>query len=84
MLSKMGIEQFISNNEDKEICIFDELAADQDHHFRKYFYEVILADLKKAGKTVIAVTHDDSYWGVADRVIKFDYGQLAAPGSQSI
>lgn len=70
--------------EDKEICIFDEWAADQDHHFRKYFYEVILADLKKAGKTVIAVTHDDSYWGVADRVIKFDYGQLAAPGSQSI
>ncbi len=62
--------------EDKEICVFDEWAADQDHHFRKYFYEVILADLKKAGKTVIAVTHDEAYWGVADRVIKFEYGRL--------
>lgn len=62
--------------EDKEICIFDEWAADQDHHFRKYFYEVILADLKKAGKTVIAVTHDEAYWGVADRVIKFEYGRM--------
>jgi putative ATP-binding cassette transporter len=64
--------------EDKEICVFDEWAADQDHHFRKYFYDVILAELKKAGKTVIAVTHDDSFWGVADRVIKFDYGRLAS------
>jgi putative pyoverdin transport system ATP-binding/permease protein len=62
--------------EDKEIYVFDEWAADQDHHFRKYFYEVILADLKKAGKTVIAVTHDESYWRVADRVIKFEYGRL--------
>lgn len=65
--------------EDKEIYVFDEWAADQDHHFRKYFYEGILADLKKAGKTVIAVTHDDSFWGVADRVLKFEYGRLVAP-----
>ncbi len=62
--------------EDKEIYVFDEWAADQDHHFRKYFYEVILSDLKKAGKTVIAVTHDDMFWGVADRVIKFEYGRI--------
>lgn len=67
--------------EDKEIYVFDEWAADQDHHFRKYFYEVILADLKKSGKTVIAVTHDDSFWGVADRVVKFEYGRLVGPGS---
>jgi putative ATP-binding cassette transporter len=63
--------------EDKEIYIFDEWAAEQDHHFRAYFYEVILPDLKKAGKTIIAVTHDDRYWGKADRVIKFEYGKLA-------
>ena len=65
--------------EDKEIYVFDEWAADQDHHFRKYFYEVILADLKKAGKTVIAVTHDDSFWALADRVVKFEYGRLVGP-----
>ncbi len=64
--------------EDKPICVFDEWAADQDHHFRKFFYEVILTDLKQAGKTVIAVTHDDSFWKVADRVVKFEYGRLSA------
>ena len=62
--------------EDKEIYIFDEWAAEQDQHFREYFYEVILADLKKAGRTVIVVTHDDRYWSAADRVIKFEYGKL--------
>ncbi|MEN8219997.1 MAG: ATP-binding cassette domain-containing protein [Pseudomonadota bacterium] len=45
--------------EDKPIYIFDELAAYQDPQFRKQFYEVILPDLKKQGKTIIAVTHDD-------------------------
>jgi putative ATP-binding cassette transporter len=48
--------------EDKPIYIFDELAADQDPQFRKRFYEVILPDLKKQGKTIIAVTHDDKYF----------------------
>lgn len=62
--------------EDKEIYVFDEWAAEQDQHFREYFYETILPDLKKAGKTVIAVTHDDRYWNKSDRVIKFEYGKL--------
>ena len=62
--------------EDKPIYIFDELAADQDPPFRKKFYEVILPDLKKQGKTIIAVTHDDKYFRVADRVLKMEYGQL--------
>jgi len=62
--------------EDKPVYIFDELAADQDPHFRKYFYEVILKDLQKQGKTVIAVTHDDKYFNTADRVLKMEYGNL--------
>ena len=62
--------------ENKEILIFDEWAADQDPHFRKYFYEVVLARLKQAGKTVIAVTHDDRFWHHADRVIKMEYGLI--------
>ncbi|MDY6993484.1 MAG: ATP-binding cassette domain-containing protein, partial [Pseudomonadota bacterium] len=63
--------------EDKPIYIFDEWAADQDPVFRKYFYEVLLKDLKKQGKTIIAVTHDDRYFALADRVLKMDYGKLA-------
>jgi len=62
--------------EDKPIYIFDEWAADQDPVFRKYFYEVLLKDLKKQGKTIIAVTHDDRYFALADRVLKMDYGKL--------
>lgn len=62
--------------ENKPIYIFDELAADQDPQFRKYFYEVILPDLKLKGKTIIAVTHDDKYFHVADRVLKMEEGQL--------
>lgn len=64
--------------EDKPILILDEWAADQDPHFRKYFYEVLIPKFKKDGKTIIAVTHDDAYFKHADRVIKFDYGQIVS------
>lgn len=62
--------------EDKPILILDEFAADQDPSFRKYFYEVLLLELKALGKTIIAVTHDDHYFHVADRVLKMDEGKL--------
>ena len=62
--------------ENKSIYIFDELAADQDPHFRQYFYEVLLQDLKKQGKTIVAVTHDDKYFHTADRILKMEYGRL--------
>ncbi len=62
--------------EDKQIYVFDELAADQDPYFKRHFYEKILPDLKQQGKTVIAVTHDDHYFHVADRVVKMEYGEL--------
>jgi putative ATP-binding cassette transporter len=62
--------------ENKEILVFDEWAADQDQHFRRYFYEVVLKRLKQQGRTVIAVTHDERFWKHADRVIKMDYGAI--------
>jgi ABC-type siderophore export system fused ATPase/permease subunit len=36
---------------------FSELAADQYPQFRKYFYEVILPDLKQQGKTIRVVAN---------------------------
>ena len=60
----------------KTIYVFDGWAADQGPHFREYFYETLLPGFKKQGKTVIAVTHDDRYFHVADRVIKLEYGQI--------
>ena len=66
--------------DDKQIYIFDELAADQDPEFRKHFYEVLLPELRAMGKTIIAVTHDDRYFETADRVLKMDEGQLVDGG----
>jgi putative ATP-binding cassette transporter len=62
--------------EDRPIYIFDEWSAEQDIHFRRHFYTKILADLKARGKTIIAVTHDERYWHVADRVVRLDLGSV--------
>ena len=60
----------------KPIIVFDEWAADQDPIFRRYFYEVLLPELKASGKTIIAATHDDRYFHLADRVLRMEFGQL--------
>jgi putative pyoverdin transport system ATP-binding/permease protein len=65
--------------EDRPIYVFDEWAADQDPVFRRLFYLHLLPELKSRGKTVVAVTHDDHYFGVADCVVKLDEGKLAEP-----
>lgn len=61
---------------DTDIYLFDEWAANQDPHFKKIFYEIILQDLKKAGKTIIVISHDEQYFDSGDRVIKLMEGQL--------
>jgi cyclic peptide transporter len=62
--------------EDRPIYLFDEVAADQDPEFRKFFYRDLLVKMKEKGKMVIAITHDDHYFDVADRVIKMDLGKI--------
>lgn len=62
--------------DDRPVIVFDEWAADQDPGFRRHFYEEILPSLKRRGKAVIAVSHDDRYFDCADRVISLDYGSL--------
>ena len=62
--------------EQRPILVFDEVAADQDPGFRKYFYEVLLPRLQSEGKTIVAVTHDDHYFHVADRVLKMEDGRF--------
>jgi putative ATP-binding cassette transporter len=69
--------------EDKPIYVFDEWAADQDPHFREYFYKTLLPEFKAQGKTVIAVTHDDRYFHVADRILHLEYGQLSSTSSKA-
>ncbi len=62
--------------ENRPVMIFDEWAADQDPEFRRYFYEHLLGDLKRKGKTIIAVTHDEHYLHHADRIAKMEYGRI--------
>jgi putative ATP-binding cassette transporter len=62
--------------EDRPIYVFDEWSAEQDVHFREQFYRSIIPGLKAKGKTVLAVTHDERFWHLADRVIKLDLGEV--------
>lgn len=62
--------------EDRPVYVFDEWAADQDPVFKEIFYLRLLPELKARGKTVLVISHDDSYYHVADRIVKLNYGQV--------
>ncbi|MEG4275629.1 MULTISPECIES: cyclic peptide export ABC transporter [unclassified Microcoleus] len=62
--------------EDRPIYLFDEWASDQDPFFRDIFYKQLLPELKRRGKTVFVISHDDRYFDLADRAIKLDYGKV--------
>ncbi len=64
--------------EDRPVYLFDEWAADQDPHFKEIFYTELLPELKAKGRTVLAITHDDRWYGIADRVLKLSDGQLVS------
>lgn len=63
---------------DRPIYVFDEWAADRDPEFKHVFYTELLPALKARGKTVLAITHDEKYFYLADRCIKLDEGNIAA------
>jgi putative ATP-binding cassette transporter len=62
--------------EQRPILVFDEVAADQDPGFRRYFYEDLLPQLQHEGKTIVAATHDDHYFHVANRVLRMEDGKF--------
>jgi cyclic peptide transporter len=62
--------------EDRPIYLFDEFAANMDPEFRRFFYRELLVSLKAQGKIIIAVTHDDHYFDIADKIIKLDMGKI--------
>ncbi|KKE85717.1 cyclic peptide export ABC transporter [Pseudoalteromonas luteoviolacea] len=62
--------------EEKELYLFDEWAADQDPEFKDVFYREILTNMKKAGKAVIVISHDDAYFGTADNILVMNNGKL--------
>ncbi len=62
--------------EQRDILLLDEWAADQDPQFRREFYRVLLPYIREMGKTVFAISHDDSYFPHADRLLEMRQGQL--------
>lgn len=66
----------VSMIEDRPVLVLDEWAADQDPQFRRKFYRELLPMLKARGKTVIAITHDDRYFDVADRRVAMEEGRV--------
>ena len=62
--------------EERPVLVFDEWAADQDPTFRRIFYTELLPDLKRLGKTIIVISHDDRYFDVADQLIHMANGKV--------
>jgi putative pyoverdin transport system ATP-binding/permease protein len=63
--------------EDRPIYVLDEWAADQDPHFRDTFYTAFLPELRRRGKAVVVIGHDDRYYGFGDRTVRLADGQVA-------
>lgn len=64
--------------EDRPFLVFDEWAADQDPLFKEVFYCEVLPELKRMGKAVLVITHDDRYFHLADRLVRLESGKLSA------
>jgi putative ATP-binding cassette transporter len=62
--------------EDRPICVLDESAANQDPSFKHVYYCELLPELRAAGKAVLVISHDESYFDIADRVIRLQDGRL--------
>jgi putative ATP-binding cassette transporter len=63
--------------EDRAIYVLDEWAADQDPHYREIFYAGLLPELRRMGKAVVVISHDDRYYHLGDRTVRLAYGQVA-------
>ncbi|WP_200217145.1 ATP-binding cassette domain-containing protein [Campylobacter sp. 2018MI34] len=73
---KKRLALFLTLMEDKKFLILDEFGADQDPLYRNFFYTKLLPLLQKQNYTIFAITHDDKYFYLADRVILMKEGNL--------
>jgi len=64
----------------RPVLLLDEFGAEQDPEFRAFFYTDYLEALRAEGITVIAVSHDDRYFGTCDRLVKLDLGRVIHDG----
>jgi putative ATP-binding cassette transporter len=74
----------VSLLEKRPILLLDEWTADQDPEFRRKFYDELLPDLKRAGATVVVITHDERYLDELElpaRRLRMDEGRFVAQQS---
>ena len=64
--------------ESKPILVLDEWAADQDPAFKSFFYTELIARMKRDGRMLIVITHDETYFHLADRLYQMQDGRLHA------
>lgn len=62
--------------EKRQVYVFDEWAADQDPEFKEFFYRDVLSMLRSRNSVVVAITHDDRYFGCADQIFRMDAGEI--------
>ena len=74
---KKRIALLLALAEERDILLLDEWAADQDPHFRRDFYQVLLPLMQQMGKTIFAISHDDHYFIHADRLLEMRNGHLS-------
>ncbi|OKP94767.1 hypothetical protein A3848_01985 [Paenibacillus sp. P32E] len=72
------LAMLVSMLEDKPVSLFDEWAAEQDPEFRQFFYQEMLMRFKNSGKCIIAITHDDRFFSLADKILKLERGGMVA------
>ncbi|EOT4895983.1 multidrug ABC transporter permease/ATP-binding protein [Escherichia coli] len=74
---KKRVALLLALAEERDIILLDEWAADQDPHFRREFYQVLLPLMQEMGQTIFAISHDDHYFIHADRLLEMRNGQLS-------
>lgn len=62
--------------EDKALYLFDEPTSDQDAEMRRLFYAEVVDELKRRGKIVVIVSHDERSFEIADQLLLMEDGQL--------
>lgn len=67
---------FLAATSLRPIHIFDEPGSDLDPQFKEYFYEVLLDELRRQGKTVVVVSNDHRWFRQADQLITLNEGKM--------
>lgn len=64
--------------EDRPVVVLDEWAAEQHPEFRRTFYRELLPELRQRGKIVVVISHDDTYFDLADEIVSMHDGKIVS------